>query len=680
MTLLISFDMIQVMSLKSRVIISFVIVVLITGSIATIVGIHLIGKGIIKQAQEKVRTDLNSAREIYQRELSEIKIIVRLTAERFYVKDALINNDIARLNSEIETVRRREGLDILTLTDPNGRVIVRARNQKMVGDDQSLCPLIQKALKEKDAYASTEIISAEELAKESQELVQKAYLKFIATQKAKPTSLTESTSGMMLKAAAPVVDSNWNLLGVLYGGNLINRNYKIVDKVKETVFEGQNYKGKDIGTATIFQDDLRISTNVRTIEGQRAIGTRIATDVGDQVLLKGQQWIERAFVVNDWYITSYEPIKNISGKIIGILYVGILEEKFIDMEKQAVWWLVAITILGVVVALILSFLLAASITNPVRRLVDATNRLAKGDFNQAIKTNPAKRDEIGKLGDAFNFMVSSIRERDEKLKQQTQQVVIRSERLAMIGQLAAGVAHEINNPLAGLRTYVKLIEKEINEAPIPGGQPVPPSGTNRGQPVGSPANRGNFTKYLTLMERETIRCSDVVRNLLNFARQTEPRLQLVDINAVLNEALSFMEHQIIMLDLKVSKNLSPLPQTVADFAQLQQVFMNIILNACEAMSTKGNLTLSTNTGGQDHIVIKIQDSGHGISPEITNRIFEPFFTTKKKGTGLGLSAAYGIITQHKGTIEIQSAVGVGTTFTIRLPIKQTFDTAKTPDS
>jgi len=636
--------------LRTKLIISFVIIVLITGAIATIVGMRLIGEGIIKQAQEKVRTDLNSAREIYQGEVNTIKTVVRLTAERYYIKDALIKSDLTRLNSEIATVREREGLDILNLTDSAGRVIIRSRNSTLTGDDQTWSPLVKRVLTEKDTFAGTEIISREELMKSAPELVQQAYFKIIPTLHAKPTTKTEETSGMVIKAAAPVLDYQGNLLGVLYGGTLLNRNYKIVDKIKETVFPEGSYKGKEIGTATIFQDDLRIATNVRTKEGERAVGTRIAADVYDRVLVKGQRWIERAFVVKDWRFTAYEPIRNIKDKIIGVLYVGILEDKFVDMETQAVWLLISITIIGVLITLVVAYFIANSITKPVRQLANAAQQLAKGDFNQEVSVT--SRDEIGQLGNTFNYMISSIKERDEKLKQQAQQVIVRSERLAMIGQLAAGVAHEINNPLAGLRTYVKLINKEVTD-------------------LGIPLAQGDFQKYIGLMERETLRCSEVVRNLLNFARQTEPRPELIDINKVLCEALSFMDHQIILQDIKVEKDLGQLPRIFADFSQLQQAFMNIILNACEAMTVKGTLTLTTSQRKPNNIIeIKIKDTGCGIPADIISRIFEPFFTTKKKGTGLGLSAAYGIITQHHGTIEVNSQVGAGTTFTIKLPVTQ----------
>ena len=163
---------------------------------------------------------------------------------------------------------------------------------------------------------------------------------------------------MCVKAAVPVFGYDGNLIGVLYDGNLLNRNYKIVDRVKEIVYQEVKYKGKDIGTATIFQGDLRISTNVKQEDGSRAIGTRVSEEVYEQVLEKGLPWIDRAFVVNNWYIAAYEPIKNIEGKIIGVLYVGILEEKFMDMRNRAIAMFSVITLAGMIMALVVSSFLA----------------------------------------------------------------------------------------------------------------------------------------------------------------------------------------------------------------------------------------------------------------------------------------------------------------------------------
>jgi len=640
--------------LRNKLIISFVIVVVIIGSIATFIGTHLIGKGIIKQAQEKVRTDLNSAREIYQGEVNNVRTIVRLTAERFYVKDALIRKDHQRLNSEIATVRTRETLDFLTLLDADGKVLIRTRNTVLVGDDQTWSAIVRKALKEKDTFSGTEIVSKEEMLKCSPELAQQTYFKIIPIPHAKPTDKTEETSGMVIKAASPVLDNNGNLLGVLYGGILINRNYKIVDKIKDVVFEGQTYKGKDIGTATIFQDDLRISTNVKTKGGDRAIGTRIAADVGEQVLVKGLPWIERAFVVTDWYFTAYEPIKDIEGRIIGILYVGLLEAKFVDIKNETLWLFISITVIGVLVALLIGYLLSASITSPIHHLATAAGKIAGGDFNHEVTVE--SQDEIGELSKTFNVMIEAIKERDEKLKAETQAALIQMEKMSSLGQMAAGVAHEINNPLSGVLTYAQLMLKNIRA-----GKTIPPE---------------ELEKKLSAMEKETERCTRIIKSLLEFSRQSRPSIKPIDLTKVIDNALVMLTHQAELSNVRITKQYDNISQIEADPDQLQQVFTNIILNAIHAMTKGGILTISSISDKQKNLLgVRFQDTGSGITPENLKKLFTPFFTTKEKGVGIGLGLAvcYGIIQRHNGDIKVESEYGKGTTFTVWLKEKQQRD-------
>ncbi|GAJ07900.1 unnamed protein product, partial [marine sediment metagenome] len=229
-----------------------------------------------------------------------------------------------------------------------------------------------------EVVVSTEIISREELLKEGSDLAERVYMNIIYTPMAKPRPDSIETTGMMIRAAAPIFDDKGSLISVLYGGKLLNRNYDIVDKVKETVYQGQIYKGKDIGTVTIFQGDLRISTNVKKEDGSRAIGTRVSEEVHDQVLDRGLPWIERAFVVNDWYYTAYEPIRNIRGDIIGILYVGILEKKFVDMKWRTLWIFLGITFVGIIIAATISYFLASRVVQPIRHLVLASKRIAEG--------------------------------------------------------------------------------------------------------------------------------------------------------------------------------------------------------------------------------------------------------------------------------------------------------------
>lgn len=633
-------------SLRAKLAISFLAVIIICGLVATLVAIRLIGTSIISQAQDRVRTDLNAARHIYQDEIQEVKALLDLSAQRFFIKDALLENDVERLKRELEEIRKRESVDILTLTDKNGRVIVRSRNPSINRDNQAHDEFVSQVLSAGEVVAATVIVPREELLKEGPDLAEQAYMKFIPTPKAKSSPETEQTSAMCIKAAAPVFGYDGSLVGVLYGGNLLNRNYKIVDEVKETVYKGVKYKGKDIGTATIFQGDLRISTNVEGEDGSRAIGTRVSEDVYEQVLMKGLPWIDRAFVVNDWYIAAYEPIKDMKGKIIGILYVGILEEKFMDMRKRAIAIFLGITLVGMIMAFIASEFLAKGVLQPIKSLVSASHQWARGNLDYRVKTT--RRDEIAQLGETFNFMASSLRERDDKLKEYTSQQIMKSERLATLGQLAAGVAHEINNPLGAVLMYAHLALEEM-EAEDP--------------------RRKNLEKVVG----ESTRCKDIVKGLLDFARQTEPKVEQSDVNEILKRTLSLVENQALFQNVKITRVFSSsLPEAMMDSSQIQQVFTNIILNAAEAIEGEGELTVATRMAPDNKsIEIEFTDTGCGIPHENLEKLFDPFFTTKEvgRGTGLGLAVSYGIVARHKGTINVRSEPGKGSTFVVGLPLR-----------
>lgn len=630
--------------IATKLILSYLPIIIITSGVFTIVGIQLISNRIMSEAQENVRHDLNSAQEIYQSNLLHIHDIVRLTSERFFLTDAMVAGDIESVKNELIRVKNVENLDFLSLTDANGIVIFRASNSDAPIYPKIYDELVSAVLSQKTTVVATTEISMEELEKESPSLVEKANIKIIDTPKARAKNETEQTSGLIMKSAAPIRDHQNNIIGVLYGGVLLNKNYKIVDEIKQTVFEGERYLGKDIGTATIFKDDVRISTNVKNNDGSRAIGTRVSEEVYNKVVIEGQPWVGRAYVVNDWYITAYEPIRNIHYKIVGILYVGILEQKYLDIKKQTILAFLSITLAGAVIATLISYIISQRITVPINKLVSASREIAQGNLNPIV--NIKSDDELGELVSAFNTMATTINEREEKLKEFTKNKIMESERLAIIGQLAANVAHELNNPLVGIITYSQLL---LEETP----------------------KEDKSNEFLNKIVIQANRCKDIVRGLLDFSRQRQPDTTLININSVLKQVLSLLENQALFLNIKVILKLSELPMVIIDQSQIERVFMNIILNAAEAMDGHGQLQIETNLDADEGFVeIKIIDSGPGITEENLEKIFDPFFTTKEAGhgVGLGLAISYGIVREHKGNISVKSKVGTGTTFIIKLPV------------
>jgi len=634
-------------NLRTKLIISSVVVVLISGLVATFVGIHLIGTRIVEQAQNDVRMDLNAAREVYEDKLESMKTALEFTALRDSIENALANEDRELLMGLLSEVRDTAGVDILTATDRDGRVVVRSRNPDVYGDSQIGDEIVRKALSGKQVVVGTCIVPRDELVTESKDVADGAQIPIIPTPQAKPKTEKGETSGMMLKAAVPVLSHDGSLLGVLYAAELLNRNYEIVDKVKDVLYKGEKYKGKDVGTATIFQKDLRIATNVMNEDGSRAIGTRVSEAVYDQVVLKGESWVARAFVVNDWYITAYEPIRDVTGKIIGILYVGLLEQKFTDMQRQTTLSFLGVTFLGMVLALTVSYIRADRITKPVRRLVAASQEIAGGNLSYRVDINSG--DEIGKLGEMFNRMSASLKERDEQLRAYTEQQLFRSERLASLGRLAAGVAHEINNPLTGVLTFGHLLLRKCDKH--------------------DPQREG-----LETIVNETTRCKRIVRGLLDFARETELQKVDADVNETLEESLRLTENQALVHNVTIVKQLNPnVPNIMLDKGQIQQVFINILVNAVDAMPEGGTLTVTSDvTADGKHMEVKFADTGCGIAREHISRVFDPFFTTKdeSRGTGLGLAVSYGIVTRHNGSIEVLSQIREGSTVTVRLPVEE----------
>ena len=271
----------------TKLMLSFLLIITLTSVVFSVVGVQLIGNQVVSEAQSRVDNDLNAAREMYLGRLREINDVVRFTADKYLIRTALSTGDLGPAVAELDAGQTRRKTRPPDHHRQSGKVLVRANSSGMTGDDESHHELVQAVLAGQKPVAATMIVLAEELRRESPQLAQQAYFKFVDTPKARPRPEVEDTAGMMLEAAAPIFDQQDNLVGVIYGGVLVNRNFEIVDKIKQTVFQDAKYAGKDIGTATIFQDDVRISTNVKNEDGSRALGTRVAEEVYHQVVQEG---------------------------------------------------------------------------------------------------------------------------------------------------------------------------------------------------------------------------------------------------------------------------------------------------------------------------------------------------------------------------------------------------------
>jgi len=344
-------------SIKTKLGLAFLAVACFIGVVTSIIVNSVITNQIISEAQERVKEHLSTARWVYDSKIRDIDRTIRWTSIRHVLKRGLKEKDVSSIKNELLGLMAEEGLNFLTLVDRRGTVIFRFHNPKVSGDSLIHDPFVKVALGKK-SISGTQVLSGDELLREGENLAQMAIITSVPTPKGKPTKKVEETSGMVLESAHPIIDFNEEILGVLTGGILLNRNYEIVDQIKNIVFKDVKYKGKEIGTATIFLGDLRISTNVMDKEGNRAIGTRAMKEVQEQVLGNGVPWIHRAFVVDDWYITAYEPIRDIQDKIVGMLYVGMMESKYAVMKEKLILLFFLFSMSGMLVALTISFLLS----------------------------------------------------------------------------------------------------------------------------------------------------------------------------------------------------------------------------------------------------------------------------------------------------------------------------------
>ena len=356
-----------------------------------------------------------------------------------------------------------------------------------------------------------------------------------------------------------------------------------------------------------------------------------------------------------------------SQKVLGVIDVTM---DLSEVDGQMAWARRQVLIVSVVsviaICIVVALILFHFIERPVKELVLGTKRISEGDLDHFIDVTTG--DEMGHLAASFNQMTldlqnaqkqiqEGIRNLEQKVEERTRELkatqsqLLHSEKLAAVGALAATVAHEINNPLTGVYTYIRLMERKIDQ------------GQHGEEEI------AKFKGYLDTMRREVERTTAIVQNLLDFTRPKDPVRKTIDLVKVMGESLALISNKLSLANIEVVKLLNPLPEIQADPAHMKQVFLNLLINACEAMEEGGTLTIrSDHHPDTDTVTMSFSDTGTGIEEKDLARIFDPFFSTKKKGTGLGLSVVNGLVTRHSGKVEIDSAPGKGTDFRVTLPV------------
>jgi signal transduction histidine kinase len=618
----------------------------------------------------KVNGDLTIAHQYLARILEYTNEHVQALGLSARFRDVVNQETQSGFTEFLESSRNALALDFLYLTDRNGRIISSSPpfTSSAIRTDW---PVITSALNGKPSTA-IDIFSNDELDDITPGLGQRAQLELVPTPNAVPTDRDNETRGMVIHSASPVSLGN-GATAALVGGILLNQNLVFIDTINDLVYRAASLPEGSQGTATLFLEDVRITTNVRLFEGRRALGTRVSSAVRSQVLDQGKTWLDSAFVVNDWYISAYEPIIDSFGKRVGMLYVGFLEAPFTE-ARYSTLLIIFVAFLAITAASVPIFLRwARAIFRPLERMTDTISRVESGDLG-ARTDLPAVNDEIGIVAGHLDNLLGQLQERDRELREwneelnarvdertrelqlanrrleaTTKQLIV-SEKLAAIGEITAGVAHEINNPIAVMQGNLDVIRTLV--------------GDERARTV--------QTEF-RLLDEQIHRISQIVTKLLQFAKPEE-YAGYVERHApgtVISDCLPLVRHLLNKAEIEITRDDRTTRLVLMNRTELQQVIVNLIVNAIHAMPDGGKLKLSSadfDLEGKGGLVIEVSDTGIGMTPETMQKIFDPFFTTKRQqGTGLGLSISQTLITRQGGKIFAESAPGRGTTFTIWLP-------------
>jgi len=622
----------------------------------------------------KVNGDLTIARQYLDRLMERSDETLHALGDSVAFARVADRGDPDAMAAFLDQRRRAMGLDFLYVLDAQGRRIAASPAATAGEGAADLWPVERRAL---DGRASTEInvFSASQLARLSPELATRAHIALVPTPGAVPTDRAGEDRGMVVHSGTPV-----NVPGAgraaLVGGLLLNQNLDFIDTINDLVYRSGSLPEGSAGTATLFVDDVRVSTNVRLFEGRRALGTRVSKEVREAVLGEGRVWLDRAFVVNDWYISAYEPVVDSHGRRVGMLYVGFLEAPFLALKRAS---LAAVAVGFLLVAMVATPVLlrwAAGIFRPLEAM-NATIAAVEGGALSARTGVTATSDEIGRVAHHLDAMLDLLQQRDGELRRWTQELdrrvaertaelqaanaelaatqrqLVMSEKLAAIGEITAGVAHEINNPVAVIQGNLDVARDVLGTA------------------------AGPVRTEFNLIDQQVHRITIIVSKLLQFARPAEfaGHLDPVAAREVIGDTLVLVQHLLSRTEITVTREETATRLVLMNRVEMQQVLINLMVNAIHAMPRVGTLTLRTRDearGGQAGIRIEVADTGAGIPPERIGRVFDPFFTTKPQGgTGLGLSISYTLVERAGGTMTVESAPGAGTVFSFWLPEART---------
>ena len=622
-----------------------------------------------EQLMRRVTADLSVAHDVFGRVQRDYTQRLQSLASSYVFSLALAEGDTQRLREQLETMRLTGGFDFLHLTDLNGRRLFAS------GGKGEHSPLLERAAQSGRPAVGIELMTPAQMDAESAGLAERARFSLLPTPRAAPSEREVEDRGMVMRSLVPVADLNGTSVALLDGGVLVNRNFTLVDAVRDLVYGPGTLAEGSIGAVTVFLDDVRISTNVPLRPGERALGTRVSQVVRDSVLGSGETWVARAFVVNDWYVSAYEPIVDVHGKRIGMLYAGFLEAPYRRAYERALGVSIATLVLVCLLLVLAGWYGARRIFGPIERMAETVRAIQRGGDMRIGELG--SRDEVAELAHEFDRMLDLLEQRNAEIRlaaarleskvadrtrelteqnrrleeavrllEETREQLLSAEKLAALGELTAGVAHEINNPAAVILGNVEVLREELGDALAP------------------------VSTEVDLIIEQVDRIRAIVDKLLRFARPaaSTAAVEPVSPRTVIEDTLPLVRHEFKRREVSLSVRHAATGVVHMDGGELQQVLVNLLLNAVQACDPGDHVQVSSRDADDGWVLVSVTDQGRGIEPEQLSRVFDPFFTTRAVGgVGLGLSVSYGLVRAYGGDIRVASRIGEGAAFELRLP-------------
>ncbi len=595
-------------SLKRKILVAFTaVIVLLAGSIFSL-GWYAVKKNLFEQTQLRAIRALDSARVFYEEEINRIGVSIQT----------------ADLQQPEAILWEKLRLDYFCRLSPEKAAVAASE-------------IVRAAAATRQPVGGSRILGRDELADIGGTVQGPTKIAILPTEKARPTTLKTLETAMAKEYALPILDAAGQVREVVYGGRVVNQDNYLVDRIRKLVFGDEVYNEKPVGTVTIFQDDVRISTNVLDENGRRAIGTRVSAQVYDAVVERGQRWLDRAFVVGHWYRSGYEPIRNIDNVIIGILYVGILEEPYNIMATRMLTAFIIVILLASILAFVLAFILSGSISRPLTVMRDATQRLSGGELGHLILDPHFSIEELRQLARAFNDMSVQLEEREVRLQENNQKLAeLNKSYLDLLGF----VAHE----LKGLLSSAVINAYSLRDGLL---------------------GLINFKqkKAVDSICRNLDYLDATVKKFLNLSRIERGNLEINKTEFLLGRdvfemAVQTFAKMVSARQMTLVNQIDPLLKIRADMDLMMIVANNLVNNAIKYGTDGGRIELTSRDKGE-FVTIEVYNDSRPITPEMTEQLFKKFsrlnVPEKKqvKGTGLGLYITKQIVEAHGGSIRVQ---------------------------